>query len=315
MKEKDAQELLHCLPHQRTLFPYCRDHYAVQLLRVASKRYPTIPALKRSPFGRLFDKPSVRSLTSACGNGRLDTGALTPYWQEPGNTYLLTVGIWSGRRQRDAQMSRRGANIVLRLHFNRQHDQLYTRTIQPTRANAFNGWGHPVLMQGERRYFRETLAWARLDVDFHTNEVLVEEIQSDWVRRVRSLKLRASRCCDEACVLRGYGYRTTAGQAHAYVSYAESLMHDWSHAMLAAVLHFAEHELGVSTLWYHTWNTGVALKGIDRDWAPPTSLYTRLPEQFCFEATRDMPRLLSTEPLRKRLNRHRIEPHFYKLDL
>lgn len=33
--------------------------------------------------------------------------------------------------------------------------------------------------------FRDTLAWSRIDFDFDTGEALIEEIQSDWVRRVK----------------------------------------------------------------------------------------------------------------------------------
>lgn len=37
--------------------------------------------------------------------------------------------------------------------------------------------GHPV-----RKDDVETLAWARIDLDFASNQALIEEIQSDWVK-------------------------------------------------------------------------------------------------------------------------------------
>jgi len=190
---------LDCLPEDRTLHSYCRDRYAADLLRIASRRYRSIRELKRSDFASLLQKPGIVSLTSRCGSGYVDSGLFDHYWQEPGNTFLLTAGLWDGRAGRHAQTSRRGLNLVLRLNFNRQHDRLFSQTIRPNHCSAFNGYGHPVLQRGERSYFRGTLAWARLDVDLSAGEVLVEEVQSDWVREVSRLERRiVGRSSDES---------------------------------------------------------------------------------------------------------------------
>lgn len=45
-------------------------------------------------------------------------------------------------------------------------------------GSHFNYCGHPVSRQ------RNTLAWARLDLDLNSATALIEEIQSDWIRDV-----------------------------------------------------------------------------------------------------------------------------------
>ncbi|MBT3027590.1 MAG: hypothetical protein KME48_10520 [Candidatus Thiodiazotropha sp. (ex Ctena orbiculata)] len=57
-----------------------------------------------------------------------------------------------------------------------------------------------MLQRGDRNYYRETLAWARLDVDLERNEVLIEEVQSDWVRDMAWLQRWLNRC-DSAAVI------------------------------------------------------------------------------------------------------------------
>jgi hypothetical protein len=189
------------------------------------------------------------------------------------------------------------------------------RWIRPQRKGVFNGWGHPQLEPDERPYFRETLAWARLDVDLSNDEVLIEEIQSDWVRCVAGLAARVARCDSDGAAIEGWAFRTTAARARRYLRRVEPLLADWSQAMLSAAIEFIDRELGVSHIWYHTWETGVRLKQIDEGRKPPRSLYTRLPKQFCFEETDQLPSFLVRRSTRRRLNRSRIAPRFYKLEL
>jgi hypothetical protein len=60
--------------------------------------------------------------------------------------------------------------------------------------------------------------------------------------------------------------------------------------MLTAALDFLHREIGIHRVFYHTFETGRAFKGIYRD--PPRSLYTTLPRRFCFQPTREAPRML-----------------------
>jgi len=98
-------------------------------------------------------------------------------------------------------------------------DRQFRRLMAPVTNCAFNGYSHPVLGSKERRYFRETLAWARLDVDLESGQALVEEIQSDWVRRVKDAERRLKRW--EASSRPKTGRRTTQNsfiQLNAYQS-------------------------------------------------------------------------------------------------
>ncbi|MEJ2620046.1 MAG: hypothetical protein P8163_07225, partial [Candidatus Thiodiazotropha sp.] len=88
-----------------------------------------------------------------------------------------------------------------------------------------------------------------------------------------------------------------------------------SQAMLAATVDFIHRELGLKQIWFHRWEVGNYLKRIDGSYAPPKSLYTTLPKQFCFELTDQLPGLLSDRRTIKRLRRGKISPRFYKLEL
>lgn len=315
MDHQEAQELLACLPHDRTLFPYCRDYYAVHLLDVATERYPTVRALKASPFGRLLTKPSVANLMKHCGDRRIDRSLLWSYWQDPGATYLLTAGLWGSRAGRYDQTSRPGYNLVLRLNFNHQHDHLFRQTLHPRCDGVFNGCGHPWLARQERPYYRETLAWSRLDIDLTNGEVLIEEVQSDWVREVIWLAQVVDRRQQTDKPIRFYNFHTTVAEAKAYLAFVSPLLRDWSQAMLAAAVRFCHQELGVDRLWYHTWETGRQLKNIGKYSAPPKSLYSQLPRQFCFQQTDQLPGFIDTPRTLRRLRRAKVTPRFYQLEL
>ncbi|MCG7968684.1 MAG: hypothetical protein JAY63_19020 [Candidatus Thiodiazotropha taylori] len=315
MEQNDLKELLACLPKERTLYPYCQDYYAVQLLQIAAEKHLSIQAIKGSSFSRLLNKPSITSLLSSCGNGSISSELLSSYWQEPGTTFLLTTGIWGSKSDRYAQTSRPGINLVLRLNFNHQHDQMFRQSIHPVEDGVFNNWGHPVLQRGDRSYYRETLAWSRLDIDLQLGEVLIEEIQSDWVRDVSWLDKWRQCCATDEHPMHCYSFNTTAAMAGRYLNFVQPMLKQWSQAMLAATIDFIHRELGVKRIWFHSWEVGNYLKRIKGSYAPPRSLYTSLPKQFCFELTDQLPALLSDKRTTKRLRRGKISPRFYKLEL
>jgi hypothetical protein len=146
-------------------------------------------------------------------------------------------------------------------------------------------------------------------------EVLIEEIQSDWVRDVAWLRKKLDRCGSSEHVMHYCNFNTTAAQARRYLNFVEPLLKEWSQAMLAATLYFITNELGLKQIWYHTWEVGNRLKRIDGCYRPPRSLYTTLPKQFCFEHTDQLPGMLSDKRTIKRLRRGKIKPFFYKLEL
>jgi hypothetical protein len=82
-------------------------------------------------------------------------------------------------------------------------------------------------------------------------------------------------------------------------------MRQWAEAMLAATIWFLREELGIKTIFYHTFDSGCRLKGIE-DTLPPRSLYTVLPKKFCFEETDRLPGFLALEN-NKRMRRIKRE--------
>ena len=143
------------------------------------------------------------------------------------------------------------------------HTQQLQKLIRPDDVHTFNYHGHPSLKSGDRG----TLAWVRLDLDFDTNEVLIEEIQCDWIRRVKS----AQRF--------GYSFYGDYDESdlNAYVSdVLEPYAKVWQEAMLAATIDFVRNELGLKHVYYHSFENGARLKHIEGN-KPPRSLYTQLP--------------------------------------
>ena len=150
---------------------------------------------------------------------------------------------------------------------------------------------HPI-HEGKHR----TLAWARIDLDWESGEALIEEIQNDRLREVRSLVNRIHRerlktipfhCgqeVDATFVLRYWDERLRLSRLW------------WDEAMLCAAITFIVEELGIRKIFYHSPLSGERLKGDGAEDAPK-SIYTDLPRRFCFEKTTEIPSFL--KPRRK----------------
>jgi len=314
MESKDVEEIIACLPQGRSLFHYFKDYYALQLLGWAVGDGTTLERLRRGRFGPLLNKPLVRPLLARCGDGRLTTERVAGQWCEPSLPFLMTLGRWRGGGWN--QTSRPGWNLVLRLNFPLSHDRCFRKSLaKHYGCDDLNFGGHPVLRQGERSYYRHTLAWARLDLDLERGEALIEEIQNDWVREARDESRALDRC--RRCTNPG---RYPGCRARlASIDYLDRVLAPyaalWDQAMLSATLFFLVEELGIRDIWYHHWETGNALKGLSGRWLPPRSLYTKLPRRFCFNLTDGIPQLLKTRSTRRRLHKARIEPRFHRLQL
>jgi hypothetical protein len=254
---------------------------------------------------------------SACGDGIIQRHHIESIWGNPTLSFLLTVGIW-GAKKRDSyyQTSRPGYNLVLRLNFTRDHDRRYRKLFADYYMDdSLNYYAHPVLAKGDRRYFRETLAWARLDVDLEQGQVLIEEIQTDWVREANRSRRYLSRCsgCNKN------QHHPACNQRRSALRYIDQVLMPyariWDQAMFSAALFFIRDELGINDIWYHTWECGNALKEISGWCQPPRSLYSKLPRDFCFTETDEQPRMLQNRRTSRRLNKAKIEPSFYRLQL
>jgi len=297
MKPQLAREIIACLPKGRTHFRYFKDRYAFYLLAYATGRGRSISELKLSPVRRLLDKPSVKQLIARHGDNVINRSDLLNSWIEPSEPFVLGLGIWNGssKHWRNAQISRRGANLVLQLNFTNQHQAEYYRLVKPRSTGYLNGYGHPVLRAGPGKFHRDTLAWARIDLDFGADEALIEEIQSDWIRYadwdlrpVLKCRYRARQC--GLC-------KNIDGKKRDIAHYLEHTLKPyreiWIEAMLAATIEFIADELGIGAIYYHTQRSGAALKNIHSGYRqPPRSLYSDLPRKFCFQSTNRPPEFL-----------------------
>jgi hypothetical protein len=299
MKYELTREIIDCLPTDRTLFHYFKDYYAVYLIRRELERLGSgrIAQLKQSRFAGLIAKPVIKAILAAHGNGEIKAEDFEALWPEDYETYVLTLGIWGDRRGYFAsQTSRPGTNLVLQLNFCQRHDQAF-RTCVANEPDLFNFQCHPISNR------KTTLAWARIDLDLNTDEALIEEIQNDWLRDSTGLleEYRAALsgnlrsfdfCGNRVSVDRVYRYFRDEIERHRAI---------WSEAMLNAALCFLLDEIGIGTVYYHSHDTGAAIKGIGSR-KPPKSLYSSLPRQFCFERVGTPPEFLA----RDRYSRRRL---------
>ena len=301
MDIEQIEELRAMLPTDRTLFSYARHQYGLQLLRYAAPRPTPVGKLRQTPAAPLLQKPPVKAALAQCGNaierGFLDTQIA--YLPAPQH-YSLTLGVWASAtgRSRAPQTSRRGANLVLQLNFCNQHNRAFERLVKPKEGWEFNSYGHPAL-HDERALRRYTLAWARLDMNFDRGEALIEEIQTDWVRRASSLHRYAEAAMRGQMRHLGYWQNSVGGNNRDIIEYFNDYLapHSecWDEATLSAVLFFLREELGIADIWMHTPQSGVILKQMNSCWAPPISLYSDLPKRFCFRETESLPEFLSCE--------------------
>jgi hypothetical protein len=313
MDKKLLDEIIACLPKDRTLFRYARNDYALMLLSRYVGKGRKIADLRRSPFGKLLQKPAIRDLLANIGDGCVSGDLFDYVYVRERQDFLLTVGRWNEGKSRYNQTSRNNANLVLQLNFNSGHDQAFERYVDKEDEWYFGCYGHPVLQKGERTYYRNTMAWVRMDVEFDTAEVLIEEVQNDWLRDARSWwedKLSEVRHNkqeqEKKRLLSAISEYMEKSLAHYYRL--------WDEAALSAAINFIIDELGIGQIYYHTFDTGNVLKGMWNS-HPPRALYTDLPRKFCFELTDKAPRMFRTSTAAKRKLRKVPEPRWYRLNM
>ncbi|MGZ8160037.1 MAG: hypothetical protein ACXWT4_14665 [Methylobacter sp.] len=289
MDIKTAQEVLACLPVGKTPFYYCKDRYAVFLLSHIIGRKCVIADLKKSAYSGLLHKPLVKGILAQSGDGLFRQEHLALAWGGHIESFLLTLSIWGDKDRSWDQVSRNGYSLVLQLNFSNKHDAVFKRLAEPSEYHQFNCSLHPVLKRHQRDFFRETLAWARIDFDFKTNEALIEELQTDWLRRAKRLLVEI-----QSGKPRFYNLGTNA-KPEQLRRYLEAVLADygdiWDEALLTAALQFIRQELGIATIYMHTPDTGAAIKRSNYT-QPPRSLYSSLPRKFCFSQTDKAPEFL-----------------------
>lgn len=297
MKQLEAEELRSCLPGGRTLFTYGKDWYAVSLLKMGL-RQASLQEIKQTPLARLLEKPRLRAWLGSLGKKSPTAEDLALLWPDEAETYRLTLGLFDGWIQ--TSRKERNWNIVLQLNLNEGDARMMERKFPDRESDPFELSYHPI-HEGKHR----TLAWARIDLDWETGEVLIEEIQNDRLREVRYYVDRIRRNNLKKITL--YGHEVDAAFVLRYWDERLRLSRQWwDEAMLSAALTFIVGELGLRTIYYHSPVSGARLKGEGAHKAP-TSLYTDLPRRFCFEQTTSIPSFVKPRrKLRPGLWMHRL---------
>ncbi|EIJ41747.1 hypothetical protein BegalDRAFT_0837 [Beggiatoa alba B18LD] len=312
MDKKLLDETLACMVQGKNHFSYGKDSYAIRLLEYAVGTGKKIADLKQTPYARLLNKPFVKPLLAQAGNGVLSRDLLALAQFQPLYAFLLTLGTWGGGSHRWQQTSRSGYNLVLQLNFSNQHAKPYERLVQPTRNAAFNYYSHPSLHRATAEgLFRETLAWARIDIDFATNEALIEEIQSDWIKRAHDMFESVSWSEEKAGRTRPQSIKSSKQDLRTYLEDVLKPYEElWDEAMLTAAITYIRDELGIKTIYYHDYTTGCQLKNC----SPPRSLYTTLPRRFCFQQTENMPLFLQKDKHVQKIMRKLKTPQWFVLN-
>ena len=297
-------------------YVYFSDRESPWLLYHLMAGDKAIPELKRSPLGKLLNRPLVKPFLANSRGEMLRRDDLYPVAEaEPElsdadmtaakaaalavafnavwRDYKITFGTWGGDNTWYYQVSRPGHNLVLQLSFPSDHAELAGRFWRPGMRSDFEDALHPVQTQGA-----PTLAWARLDIDLEAGVALIEEIQSDWLRLV-AYKIRV--------LGRNAG---SSRELDLHVAYLKGLetrySKEWPRATMLAALKFLRVECGCHTVYLHTPESNEGLKSA----GGPRSLYTSLPKYFCFELTEDVPPFLQR---RRRADLKRLRKKHVKL--
>ncbi|SDM44285.1 hypothetical protein SAMN05421823_113130 [Catalinimonas alkaloidigena] len=310
MTTEETEFILHTTCGTPQPFPYFRDRYALLLLayglQTQSRR---IREVRQSPFGHLLQKPVIRPLMAHWGTHLPEAAALRDYLDEGSKLFLLTWDRWGAQYRKSRkvgwkQTSRPGWNLVLQLNFDWEHDIAY-RTFYGQNQFGYAPFSYECHPAQSGRL--QTLAWARLDLSLETGEVLIEEIQSDWLKEVRRIAHILTKEPDDDWI--------NLASLRRYQQTLQPYYKLWEEAMLSAVLWMAKEELGLSTVYYHTYEGGLWMKGLTSDNGPPRSLYTQLPRRFGFALTEEAPRFLQNEPFLHRKLRRNTGLAWYRLAL
>lgn len=307
---EEVQEIEECINLAYTPFYYYKDKYAVQLLKYMLGVKQKVHDIKKSKWGFLLNKSPLKSIMSSLKGNELHQQNLVTYWPESTHQFRLNFDRWGEfTKHRHAtwrQTSRPGYNLVLQLNFTTEEIECFKKYIAPNFScrnnwNPFQSYAHPAAQY--------TMAWCRIDLNFRTGELLVEEIQNDYLREViamykRLQKLAATKNA-KAQLKNHWVFQYGGGNYDSYTKYYESLkpmFKLWDEAILSAVIWFAKEELGISKIYYHTVESGSVMKRFEEGYClPPKSLYTKLPKRFGFELTEEAPQFLRNEQYLKRI--------------
>jgi hypothetical protein len=298
MDIKEFDYINQCIELKNDVFYYYKDKYVLDMLLWYIGRGMHVSSVKSSYISGMLDKPVMKRIMKHLPTSILRDQDLLNYWPADFQAFKISFGrwknIWSGNSNNWGQTSRSGINLVLRLDFAKSHDRIYQNLIRPVmqKHKIFENTGHPINTDAK------TLAWARMDIDLDNGEVLIEEIQNDWLRYADRLYKEVSSDCIKGKVERSdnWFFERTSTTFTRFGVYFNEVLEPyrliWDEAVLSAAIHFIRNELGIKRIYYNSWETGNIMKNMSRNWYPPRSLYTKLPKRFGFRLTTKEPRML-----------------------
>lgn len=318
MKREQVKEVLACLGSDRRVFRYFRDRYCFDLITFEMDRQGCenmkVSKLKAGVVGRYIQKPLVAQALKYCSNGVVSKRDLQFLWSKDLLPFSISLSDWGEADRGWDQTSRNQYNLVLQLNFDGKHVEEYSKLVKPGgNYGPFECWGHPV-QKGRRK----TMSWVRMDIDFDTNEVLIEEIQNDWLRKASAALTRVKiRRAKKPSLKPRDIFDDILGNFEELEYYVENILAPyrkiWAEASMLAALRFIRDELGMSVVYYHSFDTGKKLKAVCG--APPRSMYTQFPKQFGFEETSDAPMLLANDKFARRCIKAIDKPRWFRLIL
>jgi len=323
MNQPEIQLLRDVYRSQKIGYSYFQDKYAIEVLRYYMKRFQAekgvkMNELKEEHYSSFLKKPALKTITSSLKNNMLREVDLLNYQPENQLPFWITFNHWGHfeKHRKDSyyQTTRPGFSFVLQLNFAEQHDMLYHKLLKPKPDNQkeeklyhpFRWNCHPVCQNNQL-----TLGWVRMDVDFKTGEILIEEIQNDWLRQVKNIY---NRLCQiekkkgRKVMKNHWIFREIGGTKEDLKKYYEEVLQPyfkiWDEALLSAAIWFSVEELGIKDIFYHTYKSGCYLKNCH----PPRSIYTKLPKRFGFKSTNEAPLFIQNcQYLKKALKKKELE--------
>ncbi|VUD62859.1 hypothetical protein TDB9533_03126 [Thalassocella blandensis] len=317
MKQELVNEIIACLGGERTLFHYYQDRYCIDLLQFEMQKREMgrakISQLKQLIHIDFTKKPGFSEVLKHFGDGTLSQQDFYYFLPENAVPFVLTLDKWGDGDRGWDQTTRNQSNLVLQLNFNRQHLMEFNRLIKPSDAayGPFEYDGHPIRHDGLK-----TMSWVRMDVDFESDCVLIEEIQNDWIRKAETiLAIVRRRATEKLSTDPVPVHYQINGSYEDLENYVENTLKPykkiWAEASLTAAIQFIRNELGIRHIYYHTFETGCKIKQVMGK--PPRSIYTKLPKQFGFCETNEAPAFLLQHKWTRRRLKSIKEPKWYRL--
>ena len=90
MKNELIDEIIACLPHERTVFRYFKGQYAYLLLSYAAQRYKHVREIKQSAYQRLLNHPEIKTFLSLSGKGTISPDTFDYSWINTSESFVLT---------------------------------------------------------------------------------------------------------------------------------------------------------------------------------------------------------------------------------